>query len=126
MERWIAVPIAVGLCLTAARCGEERPAETTREGQAEAAEERRRVREEIIEDHRELHERIRQLPPEERQRLHEELHRDMMREMEGAYGPGGGPQHEGAQPHQPPGPQHPHGSGQGMSGAAGVAPDSTR
>lgn len=119
MKLWSAVPIAAGLCLGATACREERLDETTREGQAVAAEERRREREEILEEHRNLMERIRALPPEERMRLHEEMHREMQREM------GGAPGHGGMRPHQPPGPQHPHGPGQGMGGAPGAAPDTT-
>ena len=99
MKLWIAVPIAVGLCLGATACREERLDETTREGQAAAAEERRREREEILEEHRDLMERIRALPPEERMRLHEEMHREMMRMMEGGQHPAGGPHGPGGQHH---------------------------
>src|SRR5690606_21190147 len=73
MKRWIAVPIAVGLCASVTGCRLERSDETMREDRAEIAEERRRTREEIIEDHRDLMERIHSLPPEERMRLHEEM-----------------------------------------------------
>lgn len=119
MQRWTAIAIAAGLYLSTTACGEDRAGDTIREDQVEAAEERRREREEILEDHRDLHERMRQLPPDERQRLHEEMHREMQREM------GGAPGHGGMRPHQPPGPQHPHGPGQGMGGAPGAAPDTT-
>lgn len=103
MKRWIAVPIAVGLCVSAAGCRDERLDETVREDRAEIAEERRRTREEILEDHRDLIERIRSLPPEERMRLHEEMHRDMMRMMEGAHHHEGGPPHDSSRPHHAPG-----------------------
>lgn len=103
MKRWIAVPIAVGLCASVTGCRLERSDETMREDRAEIAEERRRTREEIIEDYRDLMERIRSLPPEERMRLHEEMHRDMMRHMEGTHRHEGGPPDDGARPHHPPG-----------------------
>lgn len=141
MKRWIAVPIAMGLCLSATGCREERLDETIRADGAEIAEERRRVREEIIEDHRDLMERIRSLPPEERRRLHEEMHRDMMREMDDGQQPSGGPRRTGGQhpedahhpgapghgaPHQPPGQGHPPGAGQGAGQTPGATPDTAR
>lgn len=141
MKRWIAIPIALGLCLGATACREERLDETTPEGRAAAAEEHRREREEILEDHRDLMARVRALPPEERMRLHEEMHREMMRMMEGGQHPAGGPYHTGGPcpagapcpcppghgggPQMPAGPGQSPGPGQGAGQTPGAAPDTT-
>lgn len=92
MQRLTLPGLAAALALGAAGCNggddveqirEEQAelAEERREAQRDVAEERRETREEIRDELRELHARIRALPPEERRRLHEELHREMHGDM---------------------------------------------
>lgn len=95
-------------------------AEERREAQRDIAEERRETREEIREDVRELHERIRALPPEERQRLHEEMHREMHGDM--PHHPGVGPPADTGAAQRPAAPRQMPGHGPDMKRPP-VSPD---
>jgi len=125
MQRLTLPALAAALAFAAAGCNGGDDVEQIREEQAEVAEERREAQQDIAEERREtredireevlkLHERIRALPPEERQRLHEEMHREMH---------GGTPHHPGMGPPadtgaaatpRPAAPGHMPGHGPGM------------
>lgn len=114
MQRLTLPALAAALAFAAAGCNGGDDVEQIREEQAEVAEERRETREELREEARELHERIRALPPEERQRLHEEMHREMHGSM--PHHPGMGPPADtgAAATQRPAAPGHMPGHGPGM------------